>query len=77
VEKASLCGYRLAIEPCWNLDPGTRVDPALRQRMKPLAKQFFTLCSKYQVTYVKEGQSVDNAKQRLKALLWGEQPTDF
>ncbi len=77
VEKASLCGYRLAIEPCWNLDSGARVDPTLRQRMKPLAQQFFTLCSKYQVTYVKEGQSIDTAKQRLKALLWGDQPADF
>jgi hypothetical protein len=77
VEKASLCGYRLAVEPCWDLDPGAKIDPALRNRMKPLVKQFFTLCSKYHVTYVKEGQSVDNAKRRLQALLWGDQPADF
>ncbi len=77
VEKASLCGYRLAIEPCWDLDPGVKVDPKLRDRMKPLVKKFFALCSKYQVTYVKEGKSVEMAKQRLKALLWGDQPTDF
>jgi hypothetical protein len=77
VEKASLCGYRLAIEPCWDLDPGAKVDPILRDRMKPLVKVFFALCSKYQVTYVKEGQSVEMAKQRLKALLWGDQPADF
>jgi hypothetical protein len=77
VAKASLCGYRLAIEPCWNLEPGTKVDPILRDRMKPLVKRFFELCSKYEVTYVKEGKSVDAAKQRLKDLLWGNQPADF
>jgi hypothetical protein len=77
VEKASLCGYRLAIQPCWDLAPDAKVDPTLRERMKPLVKQFFALCSKYQVTYVKEGQSVEMAKQRLKTLLWGDQSTEF
>lgn len=77
VEKASLCGYRLAIEPCWDLEPGADVDPELKARMRPLVKHFFTLCSKYQVTYVKEGQSVDKTRQRLKALLWADQPADF
>ena len=45
--------------------------------MKPLAKQFFALASKYQVTYVREGHSVNEEKQRLNALLWGDQPSDF
>jgi hypothetical protein len=77
VEKASLCGYRLAIEPCWEIDSKAKVDPILRDRMKPLVKRFFELCTKYQVTYVSEGKSVEMAKQRLKTLLWGKQPADF
>ncbi|HVT28062.1 MAG TPA: DUF4838 domain-containing protein [Lacipirellulaceae bacterium] len=77
VEKASLCGYRLAIEPCWDLSPGAKIDPVLQERMKPLVKKFFSLCSKYHVTYVREGEGVDKAKQRLKVLLWGKQSDDF
>jgi hypothetical protein len=77
VEKASLCGYRLAIEPCWNMNPDTKIDPDLRQRMKPLVEQFFALCKKYDVTYVKENTSVDQARQRVKSLLWGDQPASL
>lgn len=77
VEKASMCGYRLALQPCWDLPPGAKTDVAMREQMKPLAKQFFALASKYQVTYVREGHSVNEEKQHLKALLWGDQPSDF
>jgi hypothetical protein len=77
VAKASLCGYRLALQPCWELAPGAKLDPSLQNRMKPFAKQFFTLCSKYSVTFVKEGQGVDTVKKHLKTLLWDDEPADF
>ena len=77
VEKASLCGYRLALQPCWDLQAGATIDAALRERMKPLAKQFFTLAAKYGVTFVREGYGIKDAKKRMQAVLWGDQPTDF
>jgi hypothetical protein len=77
VEKASLCGYRLALQPCWDLAPGAKIGATLRQQMKTPAKQFFKLASKYGVTFVREGHSVNETKQRLRALLWGDQSADF
>jgi hypothetical protein len=77
VEKASLCGYRLALQPCWESPSGATVDAKLRERMKPLARQFFTLAAKYGITYVREGYSMKDAKRRMQAVLWGEQATDF
>ena len=47
-----------------NSDGFTDILSGSYSRMKPLVKKFFALCSKYQVTYVKEGESVEMAKQQ-------------
>jgi hypothetical protein len=66
VEKASICAYRAAIEPCWDVESAAKLDPALKDQMRVLARQFFNLCGKYGVTQVSEQRTVAEAQQRLK-----------
>jgi hypothetical protein len=73
VEKASICAYRLAVEPCWPWEENAKVEPALADRMRAPAKRFFELCEKHQVGCYREGRPTDEAKQRVYKLLSIEQ----
>jgi hypothetical protein len=68
VAKASVSAYRAAIEPAWILQEPSDLDVELKQRMRPLVRQFFSLCETHGVTRVSEGQSVDEIKARLHKL---------
>jgi hypothetical protein len=47
VEKASICAYRAALEPVWTLKEDERLDAASAAELRPIAKEFFRLCSEY------------------------------
>jgi len=68
VAKASVSAYRLAIEPVWILDQPSDLDTGLKQRMRPLVREFFALCESHGVTRVSEGRSIAETKQRLRKL---------
>ena len=50
VEKASICAYRLAVEPIWKIKDKADLNPELAQRMRPLVIQFLQLCKQHGVT---------------------------
>ena len=68
VEKASICAYRAAIEPSWNLKPSAKFDATLAAQQRPLVKRFFDLCKKYGVTQVSERRSVTERLKMYKQL---------
>jgi hypothetical protein len=68
VAKASISAYRAAIEPVWILRQPSDLDPDLKERMRPLVREFFALCDAHGVTRVSESQSLDQARQRLHEL---------
>jgi len=73
VEKASVCAYRLAIEPIWDVQDKDKLDPALAERMRPLVRRFFELCRKHGLTRIntssRKPRTVDDFYQRFKRLL--------
>lgn len=77
VEKASICAYRAVIEPCWYLESSAALDPALKEQMLPLVRQFFVLCEKHGVTRVSEGRSVADMRQRLKPVFGLQDSEEF
>lgn len=68
VEKASLSAYRLALAPIWYLPEDAKIDPALAERMRPLARTFFELCGKHGVTHQSEGRQMEHAHKRIKKI---------
>jgi len=68
VEKASICAYRAAIEPSWNLKPSAPLDANLAGQQRPLVRRFFDLCKKYGVTQVSERRSVTERLTMYKQL---------
>jgi len=68
VAKASVSAYRLAIEPVWILRQPSDFGAELKQRMRPLVREFFAICETHGVTRVSEGRSIDQAKQRFREL---------
>ena len=68
VKKASISAYRAAIEPIWVLHEPSDLDSELKQRMRPLVREFLSLCEAHGVTRVSESRSVAEAKQRLREL---------
>ena len=77
VAKASVSAYRAAIEPVWILREPRDLDSELKQRMRPLVKEFFTICETHGVTRVSESQSVAEARQRLRELFALADGEDF
>ena len=70
VEKASICAYRAAIDPAWEVPEGKRpLAAADAEKMRPLVKRMFELCAKYEVPMFSEGTSLDKGRQRLRANL--------
>ena len=70
VEKGSICAYRAAIDPAWEVPTDKRplaADEVAKYR--PLVKAMFELCAKYEVPLFAEVISIDQAKQRLRANL--------
>ncbi len=64
VEKASICAWRAAVEPCWY--EKERVAPELAEKMRPKVKTLFELCAKYGVTNASEGRPVAESVGQLK-----------
>lgn len=55
VEKASICAYRAALEPLFNLRGDSLADPGLLASMTPALERFSALCERYNVTLLSEG----------------------
>ena len=47
VEKASICAYAAVLDPIWRLKEHAVIDTALAEETRPLVKEFFRLCEKY------------------------------
>jgi hypothetical protein len=77
VEKASICGYRAAVEPAWEPSKGKPLDAATAQRLRPLVRRLFALCAKYQVPMVAEHMTTDEAKQMLRKNLGLKEGEEF
>lgn len=77
VEKASICAYRAAIDPVWDLPGGKPLDAATAQRLRPLVRRLFELIAKYQVPEWNEGGPVDGARQRIRAHLGLKEGEEF
>jgi hypothetical protein len=78
VEKASICAYRAAIDPAWEIGRGKkRLDPAQVEALRPLVKRLFELCAKYEVPMFSEHTSIEQAKQRLRTNLRLGEGEDF
>ena len=71
VEKVSIYAYRAALEPVWYIEEGETVDPALAQRMSPLARHFFDLCRRHGAKRTAEGShhTMDKIEKRLSKIL--------
>jgi hypothetical protein len=76
VEKASICAWRAAVEPCWNAAEG-KLDPALAERMRPMLKTLFELCGKHGVTMTNEGRPVAETAKRLKKVFGIAESAEF
>ena len=76
VEKASICAWRAAVEPCWYASPG-QLDPAIAARMRPMVKTLFDLCRKHGVTMSNEGRPLQDAEQQLKKVFGIEEGGQF
>ena len=78
VEKASICAYRAAIDPAWEL-PGDKrpLEANQAQELRPLVKRLFELCAKFDVPKFSESMSIERAKQRLRANLGMAEGEDF
>lgn len=72
VEKASVCAWRAAIEPVWRMQKKEQLvglDPALIERMKPIARKLKELTDKYGVNRVTSRDTVNPYHKRMKRLL--------
>jgi len=70
VEKASICAYRCAIDPAWEVPAGKMpLETTRAQKLRPLVKRLCELCAKYKVPMFAEVTSLEQAKQRLRANL--------
>ena len=68
VDKASICAYRLALEPIWYLEDQAEITPELAQRLRPLVVRFLQLCQEHGVTRVSAGTKIETAAARLRQL---------
>jgi hypothetical protein len=68
VEKASICAYRAALQPLWDL-PETTTQPATIEKMRPIAKKLFELCKKFNVTTITEAGPIEGPLKRIKKVL--------
>ncbi len=77
VEKASICAYRSAIDPAWDVHDGKPLDAGAAQQLRPLVKRLFELCAKYEVPMFAEVTTMDEAKQRLRSNLGMAEGEEF
>jgi hypothetical protein len=76
VEKASICAWRAAIDPAWEL-PASLLDADKVQRLRPLVKRLFELCAKFEVPMFAEVIPIEQAKQQLREKLGVPAGEDF
>ena len=71
VDKMSIYAYRAALEPVWYIKEGEPVNPALAQRMRPMAQHFFDLCRRHGAKRTAEGSqhTMDKIEKRLGKVL--------
>lgn len=62
VEKVSICAYAAVLDPIWRLEEDKVVDPSVAARLRPLAKEFFRLCDKYDL-------GEQRARERIEGIL--------
>ncbi|GMU21536.1 MAG: hypothetical protein AMXMBFR13_16290 [Phycisphaerae bacterium] len=67
VEQASICAYRAAVDPAWELEQGKTLDSTQAARLRPLVRRLFELCERYQVPRFSEGMTTGQAKAKLQA----------
>jgi Domain of unknown function (DUF4838)/Glycosyl hydrolases family 2, sugar binding domain len=60
VEKASICAYRAALEPMFDLNADNLADPDMLVRMAPTRERFLALCAKFGVEMLSEGSKVSS-----------------
>ncbi len=77
VEKASICAYRAAIDPAWDVPGDSTLEADQVQKMRPLVKRLFELCAKFEVPMFSEGTTIEQAKQRLRENLGIPAGEDF
>ena len=79
VEKASICAYRCAIDPAWEVPHGQApLEAAEAQQMRPLVKRFFELCAQVSKSPCsRKCTSIDQAKQRLRTNLGLQEGEEF
>lgn len=68
VEKASMCAYRAAIEPSWNLKQPQDLKPDVAAQQRPLVRKFFDLCKTYGVQNVSEQMTAAERLQSYRKL---------
>ncbi len=68
VEKASICAYRLALQPVWYTPEDGKLDPAVAERMRPLVKVFAERAKKHGINRQGEGSELETSIQRLRKL---------
>jgi hypothetical protein len=69
VEKASIAAVRAALEPAWYAEAPDQVDPALAERMRPLAQRLFALCKRHGVTHAALNVPIAGPFRRVAAAL--------
>jgi len=69
VEKASICAYRIAVEPVWRMKDKSELDPVMAEKMRPLAKRLFELCEKYGVNRSNWSDDISFYRDRIKKLI--------
>jgi hypothetical protein len=62
VEKASICAYAAVLDPIWRLEEDEVIAASLAARLRPLAKEFFRLCDKYEL-------GAQNSRERIEGIL--------
>ena len=62
VEKASICAYAAVLDPIWRIEEDEVIAPSLAARLRPLAKEFFRLCDKYDL-------GEQNSRERIEGIL--------
>jgi hypothetical protein len=69
VAKASICAYRAAIEPVWDVSRRRPLEADQAARLRPQVKRLFELCTEHRVPMFAERITREQAQQRLRTNL--------
>jgi len=69
VEKASLTAWRLAVEPLWNREDPTDLDPETLARLRPAMRTFLQLCARHGIgAFSHTGLSIEDVTRKARKL---------